>query len=105
MYDEWEKEGEKTGLMVIKQTEYYVDAGKHLKIYEEHPNVRPPVPSLYLCRTKLRLETVQDRALYLRGPCRLLHVINHDTPNLFPPSCPPPRWPSHDPSTSLLLSH
>ena len=38
MYEEWRKEGEKTGLMVIKQTEY-MSEGKHLKIYEEHPDV------------------------------------------------------------------
>ncbi|WWC61551.1 uncharacterized protein I303_104135 [Kwoniella dejecticola CBS 10117] len=38
MLDEWKKEGEKTGLMVLKQTEYYVGTDKHLKIYEEHPD-------------------------------------------------------------------
>lgn len=38
MYDEWRKEGEKTGIFVIKQTEY-MSEGKHLKIYEEHPDV------------------------------------------------------------------
>ncbi len=38
MYDEWRNEGEGTGLMVIKQTEY-MSEGKHLKIYEEHPDV------------------------------------------------------------------
>lgn len=41
MCDELDKEGELSGLMRIKQTEYYVDAGKHLKIYEEHPDVKP----------------------------------------------------------------
>lgn len=39
MYDEWRREGEKTGLMVLKQTEYYVGEDKHLKIFEEHPDV------------------------------------------------------------------
>lgn len=44
-------EGEGSGLMRIKQREYYVDAGKHLKIYEEHPdvsfssNLLPYIPS------------------------------------------------------------
>ncbi|WVQ92945.1 hypothetical protein IAU59_000006 [Kwoniella sp. CBS 9459] len=38
MYDEWKKEGEKTGLMVLKQTEFYVGTDKHLQIYEEHPD-------------------------------------------------------------------
>jgi D-amino-acid oxidase len=39
MYDEWRREGEKTGLMVLKQTEFYVGEDKHLKIFEEHPDV------------------------------------------------------------------
>lgn len=39
MNDEWQKEGEQTGLMRIKQTEY-MSEGTHLKIYEEHPDVR-----------------------------------------------------------------
>ena len=39
MYDEWERLGEITGLMRIKQTEYYVGTSSHLKIYEEHPDV------------------------------------------------------------------
>ena len=40
MYEELKAEGESTGLMAIKQTEYYVNAGKHLKIFEEYPDVR-----------------------------------------------------------------
>lgn len=39
MMEEWQRDGEKTGLMMIKQTEYYVGETKHLKIYEDHPNV------------------------------------------------------------------
>lgn len=39
MHEEWKKEGERTGLMAIKQTEYYVGEDKHLQIYEEHPDV------------------------------------------------------------------
>lgn len=39
MYDEWRAEGEVTGLMLLKQTEYYVGTDSHLKIYESHPNV------------------------------------------------------------------
>lgn len=39
MLDEWKAEGEESGLMMIKQTEYYVDAGTHFKIFEEHPDV------------------------------------------------------------------
>lgn len=39
MMDEWQREGETTGLMKIKQTEYYVGEKDHLKIYEEHPDV------------------------------------------------------------------
>ncbi|KAK6910406.1 D-aspartate oxidase [Kwoniella mangroviensis CBS 10435] len=38
MYDEWKKEGEKTGLMLLKQTEYYVGTDSHLKVYEDHPD-------------------------------------------------------------------
>lgn len=38
MHEEWKKEGERTGLMAIKQTEYYVGEDKHLQIYEEHPD-------------------------------------------------------------------
>ncbi|OCF32501.1 hypothetical protein I316_05929 [Kwoniella heveanensis BCC8398] len=39
MHDEWKREGEKTGLMVLKQTEYYVGTDKHLRIYEDHPDL------------------------------------------------------------------
>lgn len=39
MYEEWRREGEKTGLMLLKQTEYYVGTDQHLKIYESHPDV------------------------------------------------------------------
>jgi hypothetical protein len=42
MMGEWQREGEKTGLMKIKQTEYYVGETDHLKILEEHPDVSPP---------------------------------------------------------------
>ncbi|WWC70501.1 uncharacterized protein I206_104452 [Kwoniella pini CBS 10737] len=37
MHDEWKNGGEKTGLMLLKQTEFYVGTDNHLKIYEEHP--------------------------------------------------------------------
>ena len=39
MLEEWKTDGEKTGLMLLKQTEFYVGTDKHLKIYEEHPEV------------------------------------------------------------------
>ncbi|WRT66997.1 uncharacterized protein IL334_003963 [Kwoniella shivajii] len=38
MYNEWKNEGEKTGLMVLKQTELFVKHNQHLKIYEDHPD-------------------------------------------------------------------
>lgn len=39
MYDEWRDMGEASGLMALKQTEYYDGEEKHLKILEEHPDV------------------------------------------------------------------
>ena len=39
MYDEWKEMGEASGLMALKQTEYYGGEEKHLKILEEHPDV------------------------------------------------------------------
>lgn len=39
MMGEWQREGEKTDLMRLKQTEYYVAEKHHLKIFEEHPDV------------------------------------------------------------------
>lgn len=44
MYDEWRKEGESTGLMLLKQTEFYVGTKHHLKIYETHPDVSAHLP-------------------------------------------------------------
>jgi hypothetical protein len=39
MYEEWKEHGEESGLMAIKQTEYYDGKEKHLSILEEHPDV------------------------------------------------------------------
>lgn len=38
--NEWRERGESTGLMQLTQTELWVGTKKHLKIYEEHPEVR-----------------------------------------------------------------
>jgi hypothetical protein len=38
MYDEWQRDGPRSGLMRIRQTEYMTDE-THLQIYEEHPDV------------------------------------------------------------------
>lgn len=42
MSEEWRNEGEKTGLMRLKQTEFYVGTKDHLKIFESHPDVGFP---------------------------------------------------------------
>jgi hypothetical protein len=44
MSEEWRNEGEKTGLMRLTQTEFYVGTKDHLKIFESHPDVRLSSP-------------------------------------------------------------
>ncbi len=41
MWEEVNRLGETSGLMKIKQTEFYDGEEKHLKILEEHPDVSP----------------------------------------------------------------
>ncbi|ORY21034.1 FAD dependent oxidoreductase [Naematelia encephala] len=110
MHDEWSKEGEATGLMLLKQTEFYVGTSKHLKIYEEHPDFeirdvkgKQPTadysvsftsitmtPLTYLNRLLKRIDTLSDGACQIhRFHLQSLDEVSHPAVTAFLGTAPP----------------
>jgi hypothetical protein len=118
MQAELDQVGESTGLMSLRQTEYFDGDEKHLKFLEGYPEVRLPgrhfasrrqVFTLLISLSPLRLSlAVPDhsslRTSCLCDPLRLLPLNHHVTLNLpHPPNHPfPPSRRPHPPSTHHL---
>ena len=83
MYDEWRDMGEASGLMALKQTEYYDGEEKHLKILEEHPDVSsPPMDDAPVIMAKLSTQfVICDRA---RLPAYATHSVSFTSITMTP---------------------